>query len=126
MGRQVLHEITRAAGKLVPSTIGLCLFRGRERGSPPRWPGILPTAGNGFPLRCRAIDTYRCRAIGHQGVMLTLEAVLILDHVSIPGVARFNVEPPGRTGNPNALGRVECIETSVVPIIIGQAVIVSG
>ena len=57
MLREVLHQITGAAGKLVSGTIGLRLFGGRPGRRSPGRPVIFPAAGDALPLRGRAIHS---------------------------------------------------------------------
>lgn len=124
MPRLELHQIAWAASKLVPGAVRFRLVRRRPRSRTPVWPAVLPTAGNRLPLCGSAVSADSARTARRERVVLALQAVLVLDHITVPGIARLNIKPPGCTMHAGLCGGIHSVQTGVVPVVVGKAVTV--
>src|SRR5690349_17549835 len=96
-------------------------LRGRcPRCRPPTRPTVPPTACDALPLRGGAIDPNGGHATGLQRVVFTLQAVLVLHDIAVPGVARLDIQPPRAGVDVLAVRVVDGIQSSVVAVVIGE------
>lgn len=119
-----LDQVGRATGELMPRAILRRFAGGAHRGRAPTRPGVQPGPRDRVPLIRRAVDADRRHAVRMQRVILALQAVAVLRRVAVPRVACLHVQPPSRGVDVEAVGVGEGIQSSVVAIIVSQAVVV--